>query len=76
MKGAGIPPSFAGIAVTGRYKGYHSKTWENPAGHQARAAHLIRGFTDYAETYLGAGWPEQAQRALRGLVRAWHAARE
>jgi hypothetical protein len=30
---------------------------------------------DCAETYPGAGWPEQAQRALRGLIRAWHAAR-
>jgi hypothetical protein len=29
-----------------------------------------------AETYPGAGWPEQAQRTLRGVIRAWHAARE
>ena len=28
------------------------------------------------ETYLGAIWPAQAQPALRGLVRAWHAARD
>ena len=76
MKEAGILPSFAGIAVTDRYKGYYSETWENFAGHQACAAHIIRDFQDCAETYPGAGWPEQAQRALRGLIRAWHAARE
>jgi transposase len=55
---------------------YFSDTWENFTGHQACAAHLIRDFEDCAETYPGAGWPEQAQRALRGLIRAWHAARE
>jgi hypothetical protein len=76
MKEAGILPSFAGIAVSGRYQNYYSATWENLAGNQACAAHLIRDFADCAETYPGAGWPEQAQRALRGLIRAWHAARE
>jgi transposase len=43
---------------------------------QACAAHILRDLQDCAETYPGAGWPEQAQRALRGLIRAWHAARE
>jgi transposase len=76
MKEAGILPSFAGIAVTDRYKGYYSETWESLAGHQACAAHIIRDFEDCAEAYPGAGWPEQAQRALRGLIHAWHAARE
>ena len=76
MREAGILPSFAGIAVTDRYKGYYSQAWQHLAGHQACAAHLIRDFADCAETYPGAGWPEQAQRALRGLIRAWHAARE
>jgi transposase len=76
MKEAGILPSFAGIAVSDRYQNYFSATWENLAGNQACAAHLIRDFADCAETYPGAGWPEQAQRALRGLIRAWHAARE
>jgi transposase len=76
MKEAGILPFFAGIAVTDRYRGYFSETWAGLAGHQACAAHLIRDFADCAETYPGAGWPEQAQRALRGLIRAWHAARE
>jgi transposase len=37
---------------------------------------LIRDFEDCAETYAGSGWPQQAQGALRGLIRAWHAARE
>jgi transposase len=76
MKEAGILPSFAGIAVTDRYKGYYSQAWQHLAGHQACAARLIRDFADCAETYPGAGWPQQAQRALRGLIRAWHAARE
>jgi transposase len=76
MKAGGILPFFAGIAVTDRYQGYFSETWANLAGHQACAAHLIRDFADCAETYPDAGWPDQAQRALRGLIRAWHAARE
>ncbi len=76
MKKAGILPFFAGIVVSDRYAGYFSGTWETFAGHQACAAHLIRDFGDCAETYPGSGWPQQAQRALRGLIRAWHAARE
>jgi transposase len=50
--------------------------WQGFAGHQACAAHLIRDFADCAETYPGAPWPEQAIRSLRGLIRAWRAARE
>ena len=76
MKEAGILPSFAGIVVSDRYQGYYSDSWKTFAGHQACAAHLLRDFEDCAETYPGAGWPEQAQRALRGLTRAWRAARE
>ena len=76
MKKGGILPFFAGIVVSDRYQGYFSGTWAGFAGHQACAAHLIRDFEDCAETYPGSGWPEQAQRALRGLIRAWHAARE
>ena len=76
MKKGGILELFAGIVVSDRYQGYFSETWENFAGHQACAAHLIRDFEDCAETYPGSGWPQQAQRALRGLIRAWHAARE
>jgi hypothetical protein len=76
MRKAGILPFFAGIVVSDRYRGYYSETWQNFAGHQARAAHIIRDFQDCAETYPGAAWPEQAMRSLRGLIRAWHAARE
>jgi transposase len=75
MKEAGILPSFAGIVVSDRYKGYYSETWQNFAGRQACTAHLLRDFEDCAESYPGAAWPEQAQRALRGLIHAWHAAR-
>ena len=76
MKDAGILPYFAGIVVSDRYQSYFSETWKTFAGHQACAAHLIRDFEDCAETYPGAGWPAQAQRALRGLIHAWHLARE
>jgi transposase len=76
MKEAGILPSFAGIVVSDRYQGYYSETWQRFAGHQACAAHLIRDFADCAETCPDAAWPEQAVRSLRGLIRAWHAARE
>jgi len=76
MKQAGILPFFTGIAVSDRYKGYRSQTWENLTGRQACAAHILRDLQDCAETYPGAGWPEQAQRALRGLIGAWHAAHE
>ena len=76
MREAGILPSFAGIVVSDRYQGYSSETWQGFAGHQACAAHLIRDFADCAETYPDAAWPEQAIRSLRGLIHAWHAARE
>ena len=76
MREAGILPSFAGIVVSDRYQGYYSETWQGFAGHQACAAHLIRDFQDCAETYPDAAWPEQAIRSLRGLIHAWHAARE
>jgi transposase len=72
---AGILPSFAGIAVHDRYGNYFHRRWEHLAGHQACTAHLSRDFADAAETYPDAHWPDQAQRALRGLIRAWHAAR-
>jgi transposase len=62
-------------AFTELYCSY-SQTWQSLAGHQACAAHLIRDFADCAETYPGAAWPEQAIRSLRGLIHAWHAARE
>jgi transposase len=37
---------------------------------------LLRDFADAAETYPDAHWPTQAQRTLRGLIRAWHTARD
>jgi transposase len=36
---------------------------------------LLRDLAEAAETYPDAHWPAQAQRALRGLITAWHAAR-
>lgn len=72
---AGILPEFPGIAVHDRYVNYFHPRWEHLAGHQACLAHLLRDFADAAESYPEAHWPEQAQRALRGLIRAWHAAR-
>lgn len=72
---AGILPSFAGVAVHDRYSNYFHPRWEHLARHQACSSHLLRDFADAAESYPDAHWPEQAQRALRGLIRAWHAAR-
>ena len=74
MEEAGILPGFAGIVVSDRYQNYLSARWEHVAGNQFCLAHLIRDFEDCAETYPGAVWPAQAQRALRGLTRAWHLA--
>ena len=73
---AGILPSFAGVAVHDRYSNYFHRRWENLAGHQACNSHLLRDFADADEACPGAHWPAQAQRALRGLIRAWHTARE
>jgi len=71
-----ILPDFAGIVVSDRYANYFHSGWEHIAGNQACLAHLLRDFQDAAESYPGAIWPEQAQRALRGLIRAWHDARD
>jgi transposase len=68
----GILPGFTGITVTDRYVNYWHEDWKHLAGHQACLAHLIRDFTDAAETYPGQIWPEQARRALSGLIKAWH----
>ena len=51
-------------------------SWQHFTGNQACCAHLLRDFQDCAETYPGAIWPGQAQRALRGLIHAWHEARD
>jgi transposase len=74
MEDAGILPDFAGIVVSDRYQNYFSSRWKHIAGNQACLAHLLRDFEDCAETYPDAVWPVQAQRALRGMTRAWHAA--
>jgi transposase len=74
MEEAGILPGFAGIVVSDRYQNYLSARWEHVAGNQFCLDHLIRDFEDCAETYPGAVWPAQAQRALRGLIHAWHLA--
>ena len=76
MQDAGILPDFAGIVVSDRYQNYFHPRWEHIAGNQACSAHILRDFEDCAESYPGAVWPVQAQRALRDLIRAWHAARE
>jgi transposase len=72
----GIQPAFAGVVVSDRYQNYFHDGWQHLAGHQACLAHLIRDYQDTAEYWPDAVWPVQAQRALRGLIRAWHAARE
>lgn len=72
----GILPAFAGVAVHDRYRVYFNARWDTIAGHQACSSHLLRDFADTAETYPAAHWPTQAQRALRGLITAWHAARD
>jgi transposase len=71
----GILPEFTGIAVHDRYACYFNPAWENIAGHQVCLAHLIRDFEDAAQCWPQAIWPIQAQRALRGLISAWHTAR-
>ena len=70
-----ILPAFAGVVVSDRYQNYFHDGWEHLAGHQACCSHLIRDFEYAAQCWPGAIWPGQAQRALRGLIRAWHAAR-
>ncbi len=76
MRDFGILPSFRGVVVSDRYVNYFHPNWEHIAGHQACLSHLLRDYEDAAETYPGAIWPVQAQRALRGLIRAWHDARD
>ena len=72
----GILPAFGGVVVSDRYQNYSHPGWEHIAGNQACLAHLLRDYQDAAETYPDAIWPAQAQRAMRGLIRAWHAARD
>ena len=50
--------------------------WTHLAAHQACCSHLLRDFTDAAQAHPDAVWPEQAQRALRGLIHAFNQARD
>jgi hypothetical protein len=75
MREFGILPDFTGVLVSDRYACYFHDTWKHLAGHQACVAHILRDYQDAAESWPGAVWPEQAQRALRGLITAWHDAR-
>jgi len=70
----GILPAFSGVVVSDRYQNYFHDGWEHLAGHQACLAHLLRDYEDAAQCWPGAIWPEQAQRSLRGLIRAWRQA--
>jgi len=76
MQNAGILPGLAGVVVSGRYQSYFRPRRADIAGNQACLSHLLRDYQDGAGTHPGAVWPVQAQRALRGLIKAWHAARE
>jgi len=71
----GILPAFRGVVVSDRYVNYFHPGWQHIAGNQACLAHILRDY-QAAETYPDAIWPAQAQRALRGLIRAWHDARD
>src|SRR4249920_1141321 len=62
--------------VAHRYQNYYNQGWTHLAAHQACCSHLLRDFTDAAQAYPDAVWPEQAQRALRGLIHAFNQARD
>ncbi|MGH3198013.1 MAG: IS66 family transposase [Streptosporangiaceae bacterium] len=68
----GILPHFAGVTVTDRYVNYWHDGWKHLAGHQACLAHLIRDYTDAAESYPGQHRAAQARSALSALIKAWH----
>lgn len=72
----GILPAFAGVVVSDRYANYFHDGWKHITGNQVCCSHLIRDFQDAAESYPKAIWPVQAQRALGGLIAAWHKARD
>jgi transposase len=72
----GVLARFTGIAVHDRYSLYDHPDFAGIGGHQLCVSHLLRDLEDAAEAYPASHWPAQAQRALRGLVRAWHTARD
>jgi transposase len=72
-----VLPEFKGIAIHDRYSHYDNpKVAPGVAGHQLCTAHLIRDLTDAEESNPSHHWPEQAKRSIRGLIRAWHAAKD
>ncbi|OHV56742.1 transposase [Pseudofrankia sp. BMG5.37] len=64
------------VVVHDRYRNYDCVVFVTISGHQLCAAHLLRDLEDVRESYPGEVWPAQAQRALRGLIHAWHRARD
>jgi hypothetical protein len=73
----GVADGFTGTAVHDYYAVYYAKgAFHAGVRHQLCAAHLIRHLNDAAECHPQAHWPEQALRALRGLIHAHHRARD
>jgi transposase len=76
FKDFAVLPTFAGIAVHDRYINYdHDDLAKQVAGHQLCTAHLLRDIASAAESHPEHRWPEQAARALRGLIHAANTAR-
>ncbi|MEO3863899.1 transposase [Acrocarpospora sp. B8E8] len=73
--GFGFMPWYRGVIVHDRYGLYFHRFWQ-VAGHQACQSHLLRDFEDAGQAYPGTTWPEQAQRALRGLIHQHNLARQ
>ena len=76
MKEAGILPSFAGIAVSDRYKGYFQPYLGAPRREPGMRSSYPPRLRGLRRDLPGRGLAGAGQRALRGLIRAWHAARE
>jgi hypothetical protein len=76
FKEFGVLGSFAGTAVHDRYSLYDNPAFAGVGAHQLCASHILRDLTDAEQAYPDHHWPAQAIRALRGLIRAWHAAVE
>jgi transposase IS66 family protein len=72
-----VLPAFTGIAVHDRYVNYdHDDLAKQLAGHQLCTAHLLRDIASAAHSHPEHRWPEQATRALRGLLHAPNTARD
>ena len=76
MQDAGILRTSPGSWSPDRYQNYFHPRWQHIAGNQACLSHILRDYQDCAGSYPGGVWPVQAQRALRGMIRSWHAACE